>query len=64
MKRLNRYLLITTASLSTNPRLVKELSLVAKKEKVKVIAFNIGGWTVTFYLTSSPFGIIILEISA
>lgn len=46
MKRLNRYLLITTSSLSTNPRLVKELNLVANREKVKVIAFNIGSWTV------------------
>jgi len=39
-------LFITTPSLSTNPRLVKELNLVANREKVEVIAFNIGGWTV------------------
>lgn len=41
-----KLLFITTSSLSTNPRLVKELRLVTKIEKVKVIAFNIGGWTV------------------
>lgn len=39
-------LFITTSSLSTNPRLVKELSLIANKKNIKVIAFNIGGWTI------------------
>lgn len=37
-------LFITTSSLSTNPRLVKELSVAATKANIKVIAFNIGGW--------------------
>ena len=46
MNKKIKLLLITTSSLSTNPRLLKELCLVANKEKVEVIAFNIGGWTV------------------
>lgn len=46
MNKKIKLLFITTSSLSTNPRLLKELCLVANKEKVKVIAFSIGGWTV------------------
>lgn len=46
MNNIMNFIFITTSSLSTNPRLVKELSLVTKIEKVKVIAFSIGGWTV------------------
>jgi glycosyltransferase involved in cell wall biosynthesis len=51
MNKKIKLLFITTSSLSTNPRLVKELCLVANKAKVEVIAFNIGGWTVNGYKT-------------
>lgn len=45
MKNLTRILFITTSSLSTNPRLVKELNLAVDKANLKVIALNIGGWS-------------------
>ncbi|MFN3952800.1 MAG: hypothetical protein ACK4KT_10405, partial [Thermaurantimonas sp.] len=44
MKKFNKLLFITTSSLSTNPRLVKELSLASNLKDIKVIAFKIGGW--------------------
>ncbi|SFV31379.1 glycosyltransferase family protein [Thermoflavifilum thermophilum] len=39
-----RVLILTTASLSTNPRLVKELYILHLQHSVQVIVFGIGGW--------------------
>lgn len=38
------FVLLTTSSLSTNPRLVKELQLLHAQHHVQVIAFRIGSW--------------------
>lgn len=43
---LNSHLFLTTASLSTNPRLVKELYLIKQNSRVAVIAISIGDWTI------------------
>ena len=41
---LMRFVLLTTSSPSTNPRLVKELRLLHAQHHVQVIAFRIGNW--------------------